>query len=252
VGDINSYEGDDWLKKINPDIGIMFGYPRKLKNKVIDRFNKFVLNAHPSDLPKNRGNFPLHSQILNNDDLVVPIYKVDTGLDSGPWIFKTMPLKTTYLSNEEVYGLVKQQVTLALFDILNKIKNSSNLEVSIQDEKLSTYADSSFYSKLFQKINWKNDAKKISNIILAAGIRNGISTSLLLNEDIIDLRVHSAYFVNMKHNYKIGRLIAIESDSYKIAAENGFVIIEDLRNKEGSKFNSEIINLDSDKDIIFI
>ena len=43
-GDINSSQGLQWLKDIDPDLGIMFGYPRKLKKNVLNSFKKFIVS----------------------------------------------------------------------------------------------------------------------------------------------------------------------------------------------------------------
>ncbi|NGX52938.1 MAG: Methionyl-tRNA formyltransferase [Candidatus Anoxychlamydiales bacterium] len=252
--DINSVQGLQWLEAINPDLGIMFGYPKKLKKDVITIFKKFILNVHPSDLPKNRGLLPLHQQIINNDPLVITIHKVDVKLDTGPWLLKTAPLDLTYLTNEEVYGLVKQQATLSTLKALELIRKNTNLKFHSQNNAMATYANGTAIIKIFQKINWENNAKQICDIIRAAGIRSGIPAFLVLNkEKRKEVKIHSAYFINQKHNHSPGCLISIENSSYKVATNDGFVIIEDLRNSTGDSFSfsSDIPSFEGKTEVFF-
>lgn len=232
---INSEEGLKWLDNIKPDLGIMFGYPKKLSKEVINRFGKFILNIHPSDLPKHRGNFPLHQQIIQNHPLVITIHKVDPRLDAGPWTYKTSPLDLSYLTCEEVYGLVKQQATLAILKIMEKILNDPDaLQFYEQNERTASYATEEVTGKSLKKIDWQNDITYICQIIQAVGIRTGISTTLLASSGKkFEAKIHAGYKIYREHAYPLGQVVSYENGSYKVAAKQGFIVIEDLRDSAG-------------------
>lgn len=243
--DINSVEGLKWLDKIQPDLGIMMGYPKRLTKEVIDRFSKFILNIHPSDLPKHRGGFPLHQQIIQNDPLVITIHKVDARLDAGPWTYKTSPLDLSCLTSEEVYGLVKQQATLAMLAILEKISKYQDLSFYEQNELSASYATRVTTTKSLQRIDWNDDIDRICTIIRAVGTRLGISVSLNTQSGRkIEAKIHSAYALHMKHDYSPGQLLSYENGSYQVAAKNGFVIIEDLRCGRGKSLVLKSCSID--------
>ena len=252
--DINSEEGLKWLDNIKPDLGIMFGYPRKLSKEVIDRFDKYILNIHPSDLPKHRGTFPLHQQIIQNHPLVITVHKVDPRLDAGPWIYKTSPLDLSYLTCEEVYGLVKQQATLAILKVIEKILNDpDNLQFYEQDELSVSYATEAVTGKSLKKIDWQNDIAYICKVIQAVGIRTGISTSLLTSSGKkFEAKIHGGYEIYQKHAHHLGQVISYENGSYKVAAKQGFIIIEDLRSSEGKPLLPSALNLDKIENLFFI
>lgn len=251
--DINSEKGLRWLDAINPDLGVMFGYPRKLTKEVIDRFNKFILNIHPSDLPKHRGSYPLHQQIIQNDPLVVTIHKVDVRFDRGPWIYKTAPLDLSYLTNEEVYGLVKQQATLAILAILKRIVNHEDLPFYEQTELSGSYATWSKVGKSLQKIDWQNDIDLICSVIRAAGTRSGIFTSLANQSgQKFEAKIHSGYGLRQQHNYLPGQAVSYENGTYKVAVKHGFIIIDDLRTSEGKPLDPKFFSIDNIESLVFI
>jgi|GEM_PF-4426009 len=251
-GDINLPDGIKWIDEIRPDIGIMFGYPRKLTQLIIDRFNRFVLNIHPSDLPKHRGAYPLHQQIIQNDPLVVTIHKIDTRFDAGSWIYKSSPIDISYLTREEVYGLMKQQAILGIVKVLENLSNLK-LEFKDQNECLVSYATEATTGKLCTRINWQNDLDIICNIIRAAGTRSGISTTLVIRyEQKIETKIYSAYGIRQEHSHQPGEVLAYQNKSFKVAATHGFLIIDDLRNDQGKSLDLTNMLASNGNDLIFV
>jgi methionyl-tRNA formyltransferase len=66
------------------DVAISMNYPGLIPRRVIDLFRLGILNAHPGDLPRYRGNACTAWAILNGEDrAAVCIHRMDERLDSG-------------------------------------------------------------------------------------------------------------------------------------------------------------------------
>ena len=75
------------LIKHEVDLVVLAGFMRILSNSFIEKFNRKIINIHPSLLPKYPG-LKTHEKVINNKDKYhgVTIHLVDEGLDSGPII----------------------------------------------------------------------------------------------------------------------------------------------------------------------
>ena len=87
---INSEEVISMLTACNADIAVSFNWLTIVGQSVIDAFPYGVLNAHPGDLPRYRGNACPNWAMLSNDDkVVISIHQMEPDkLDSGAIILK--------------------------------------------------------------------------------------------------------------------------------------------------------------------
>ena len=82
----NSSEALEILDSYSPDLGIISG-ARILKQKVIDKFNKGIINIHPGLIPESRGLDTPHWSVYNDIPLGVTSHFIDKRVDAG-WIIK--------------------------------------------------------------------------------------------------------------------------------------------------------------------
>lgn len=75
------------LEKIKPDY-IVLGGSRILKEHIIKKVKKGILNSHPAILPKYQGLDCVGWAILNNDPVGATVHFIDSGIDSGPIILQ--------------------------------------------------------------------------------------------------------------------------------------------------------------------
>ena len=74
----------DFLKKSNPDLGIVVSYGLIIPTEILEIPRFGFLNIHPSLLPRWRGAAPIQRAIMNGDEKTgVNIMKLDDGLDTG-------------------------------------------------------------------------------------------------------------------------------------------------------------------------
>ena len=85
------------LIKHEVDLIVLAGFMRILSNSFIEKFNRKIINIHPSLLPKYPG-LKTHEKVINNKDKYhgVTIHLVDEGLDSGPIIAQARFEATKY------------------------------------------------------------------------------------------------------------------------------------------------------------
>ena len=86
------------------DLIVLAGFMRILSNSFIEKFNRKIINIHPSLLPKYPG-LNTHEKVINNKDKFhgVTIHLVDEGLDSGPIIAQARFVATKY---KDIDGLI--------------------------------------------------------------------------------------------------------------------------------------------------
>ena len=120
------------LIKHKVDLIVLAGFMRILSNSFIEKFNKKIINIHPSLLPKYPG-LKTHEKVMNNNDKYhgVTIHLVDEGLDSGPIIaqarFKATKYKDINSLTTKVHSLEHKLYPLIIKMIVEREINLSEL-----------------------------------------------------------------------------------------------------------------------------
>lgn len=90
------YKGNDFYNKIKNffeediDLIVLAGFLSILDEEFIDKWNKKIINIHPSLLPKYGGQsmygLNVHSSVLKSNDTTTgaTVHYVDSGIDTGP------------------------------------------------------------------------------------------------------------------------------------------------------------------------
>ncbi len=82
---------ENWLKKMEPDLIVIFGMSELLKKNIIDIPKKGCINLHPSFLPKYRGGYPVFWTYYYFDlNPGVTVHYIDEGEDTGNIIYQEM------------------------------------------------------------------------------------------------------------------------------------------------------------------
>jgi phosphoribosylglycinamide formyltransferase 1 len=95
------------LKKKNIDLICLAGYMKILKKQFINRFNKKIINIHPSLLPKYKG-LNTFKRVLDKNELLTgcTVHYVNNKLDSGKVILK----KKVYIESKDNEKTLKNKV----------------------------------------------------------------------------------------------------------------------------------------------
>ena len=124
------HEIGELLIKHEVDLIVLAGFMRILSKSFIKKFNKKIINIHPSLLPKYPG-LKTHEKVMKNKDKYhgVTIHLVDEGLDSGPIIaqakFKTSKYKDIdsliikiHSVEQKLYPLILKRIVDGEIDLL--------------------------------------------------------------------------------------------------------------------------------------
>ena len=139
------------LYKKNISLICLAGYMKILKKKFINRFNKKIINIHPSLLPKYKG-LNTHKKVLKNKEKFTgcTVHYVNDKLDSGKIILKKKIFVASN-DNEKLTGCTVHYVNKKLDSgkiILKKkvfIESSDNeetLKAKVQKKEYRAYSES--------------------------------------------------------------------------------------------------------------
>ena len=149
----NEYEFLRELRALSPDVIVVVAYGQKLGNDILQMARFYVLNIHPSLLPKHRGPEPVARALLNGDAFTgVCIVKVVEKMDAGPVLGITrvpVPPEATTPEMEEQ---------------LSQVGDRRQIEIP-QDEREASYAKK--FEKNDGRIDWRKPASKIQNFVRA-------------------------------------------------------------------------------------
>lgn len=133
---INSDEINQMISETKPDIGISMNWLTMIEKKTIEIFPYGILNAHPGDLPRYRGNACPNWAILNNETrIAITIhYMIDKQLDAGDIIVKDYYELNAEDNISTIYEYMEKKVPELFIDALNKITKERFCGLAQSDE----------------------------------------------------------------------------------------------------------------------
>jgi len=141
----NNKEILDIVNKHSIDLGIIAG-ARILRYKIIQFFNRGIINFHPGLLPECRGLDSMFWSIYNNYPLGVTSHLINKKIDCGKLILKT---KIKLSLDDNLFSINKKIYNLQLALIKPTFKKiQDNLELMDLDDSIEY---NSYMSELFQK-----------------------------------------------------------------------------------------------------
>jgi len=158
-------EAQKILADYHADLMIVVAYGLLLPQVVLDTPALGCINIHASLLPRWRGAAPIQRAILAGDpETGVCIMQMDTGLDTGPVLFKSAcPIyadDTAQILHDRLAILGSEALLATLDDI-----ESLQANVQIQDNSFSCYAKKLL--KAEATIDWRQSADEINRQVHA-------------------------------------------------------------------------------------
>lgn len=153
--------------ELDADICISVNWITVLRQPFLDRFRHGVLNAHPGDLPRYRGNACLNWAILAGEsEGVLTVHRMVEELDAGPIALKRRRAIAADEDISTLYAWLDEVIPTALVDALDGIADGT-LEFVEQDPEIRPLR---VYPRKREdgKINWHESAETISRLIRAS------------------------------------------------------------------------------------
>ena len=161
------------LKASKVEYGIVADFSFLIPYQLIEFFNGKLINIHFSLLPLYRGASPVQFAILNGDETTGITYQlIDKKMDGGKIVHQIGYKLANNETSGHLYSVLFELASENLADVINRF-HDGQLKPRIQEENLATYtyspshAQSTFIYKEDARINWKDDAKKIEQMIRA-------------------------------------------------------------------------------------
>ena len=156
----------DIIKECKGEIGVSMNWPGIIKEDVIGLFSKGILNSHPGDLPRYRGNACPNWAIINHEKRVaLTIHFMESGvLDSGDILVKKYYDLGRETTIGDVYSWLEQVIPTAFKQAVEGIETCSISPKSQNDLGLKPLRA---FPRIPQDsfIDWNQDAATVDMII---------------------------------------------------------------------------------------
>tara|TARA_B100000676_G_C18075195_1_gene847125 strand:+ start:2431 stop:3363 length:933 start_codon:yes stop_codon:yes gene_type:complete len=216
------------IKSSNCDYAVSMNWATLIKPETLNLFKKGILNIHPGDLPRYRGNATVNWAILNEEKQIgLTIHLMTEKLDEGPIVKKEYfnLKKNTYVG--DVYEWIKEiSPTLVNQSLIglnsNKIKLSEQSKTGINPMRCFPRKPEDSH------INWNQPSQTILKLIRASSKPFLGAYSILdpLNKKAV---IWKAIATNTDYEYHAipGQVCYAENGYPVIASKDGLIKIID-------------------------
>lgn len=216
---LNDGTFEAWLKEQAPEVCPLAAYGRILKQPILDVPVYGFINVHPSLLPRHRGPSPIHTAILEGDEVTgVSIMRLDAGMDTGDILLQEeapiAPDDTTASLSERLAKLGAELLVQGL-----ELIASGRAEFRPQDHARATVTKQ--FEKADGRIQWAEPAARIHNLVRAA-FPWPVAHCLHSGEVC---RIHKTEVVHEAADATPGAVVRVEKDRVQVATGDGLLAI---------------------------
>ncbi len=167
TGKINSSEIVELIKGVHAELAVSMNWLTLIGEEVISCFKFGILNAHPGDLPRYRGNAcPNWAMIQDEDKIGVSVHYMDPyNLDAGNIVLKEMIEIDENTEIVDIYEELEARIPKMFVTAANQIAAGTDRSVIQDKQGLRCYprkpADG--------RIDWNCTCRYISGIVRASG-----------------------------------------------------------------------------------
>ena len=233
---INLNETINWIKNKPADICLSVNWKTVIGSDVRNLFKHGIINAHPGNLPKYRGNAVTNWAIIQGDDkIVLTLHQMDEGLDSGPILAKAdIPIGDNTFIKDTIITL--NNITPKLFlKVLDEI-NRGVVSYQIQEKNIDSILRCYPRIPSDSEINWNDSAINIERLIRASSEPYSGAYTFLENKKITIWKARTE-----KISFKIlgtpGQVVEVHRDKNEVAvlSGDGFLVIQLIQLENNNK-----------------
>jgi methionyl-tRNA formyltransferase len=223
---LKSEEFSEQLNELDPNVIIVVAF-RMLPKQVWQYPEYGTFNLHASLLPQYRGAAPIHWAIINGETTTgVSTFFIDEKIDTGEMILQK---ETTITPDETVGDLHDKLMNLGCSTVTETLKLISEDTVTTTPQPQNTTLKTAYkLNNDNTRVNWSLPVNEVYNKI--RGLNPFPVAYTILHQDNEELRM-KLYKVRMQqeeHSKSPGTL-NIEDSTLKIAAKDGFILVEELQ-----------------------
>ena len=155
VDDLNAPQVVDSVRKHEADVVIFGGTPQILKEAWQHGAWRYLLNVHPSPLPRQRGSCPIWWSIVDGEEHKgVTVHRLEPGVDDGPMLAQLVEPLTEQTTGGQLLDWILEKIPLVLDEAVERIRTSTE-ELRPQDESRATIRR--WPRKIHRRIHWRVD-----------------------------------------------------------------------------------------------
>lgn len=221
--DVNAYESMRELRALSPDAIVVAAYGQKLGNELLSLARRYVVNIHPSLLPRYRGPAPVARAILDGETATgVSIIKLVEKMDAGPILGVTRCEIPPEATTPEVEARLSQVGADLLLEVLDDIQRDAVVELP-QDEREATYARK--FEKGDGRIDWRKQGFKIHNFVRA--LQPFPCAFTFINR--MRVLIYKVQPIRGRTPQRPGAVTAADKDALRVACGDGEVALLELQ-----------------------
>jgi methionyl-tRNA formyltransferase len=222
----------DMLALSDADIGVSMNYPSILPQSVIDLFPLGILNIHPGDLPRYRGNACQAWALLQGESrLAVCVHRMIGGeIDSGDIISRSYLDVDFRTKVGQAWRWLVEIAPVLVLDALEKLQHNPNFAIERQSgrpsDALRCYPRKPEDGRIF----WDRPAIEVLRLINASGRPYAGAFCQLEAERMV---VWEAELGNMQERFLAvpGQTTRIGVDHVEVACREGMVRLTEVELK---------------------
>lgn len=211
------------LKELNPELIVVVAFGQILSKEILDIPKYGCINVHASILPAYRGAAPINWAIIKGEkNSGVTTMFMDVGLDTGDMIYK----EYVEISEEDNSSTLHDKLSSAGYTVLKKTIDNlkkGDLPREKQIEEESSYAP--IMDKSLGKVNWKNSAEDIYNLVRGVIPWPGAHTTI--NDDV--MKIWGVKKSSKKTDKAPGMIIDVTQEGIYVATNDGVVVIDEIQ-----------------------
>lgn len=211
------------LKELNPELIVVVAFGQILSKEILDIPKYGCINVHASILPAYRGAAPINWAIIKGEKTSgVTTMFMDVGLDTGDMIYK----EYVEISEEDNSSTLHDKLSSAGYTVLKKTIDNlkkGDLPREKQIEEESSYAP--IMDKSLGKVNWKNSAEDIYNLVRGVIPWPGAHTTI--NDDV--MKIWGVKKSSKKTDKAPGMIIDVTQEGIYVATKDGVVVIDEIQ-----------------------
>ena len=220
---LNETENIEILKSLNPDCIVVVAYGQILPKSILEIPKFGCINVHGSLLPKYRGASPIASAILNGEELTgVTTMYMDTGLDKGDMIYKSVTKISESMNTEELHDILMNDGAKLLSKTLIDIE-AGVIERKVQDDSESTYAP--LLKKEMGLIDWTLSSLKIHNLVRGMFPWPCAYT----NYEEKTLKIFTGQPISGEFKGEAGEILEVSKDGILVKTGDGAFLVKEIQ-----------------------
>jgi methionyl-tRNA formyltransferase len=220
------------LKNLNADLQLVVAF-RMLPEVVWNMPKLGTYNLHASLLPKYRGAAPINWAVINGDEESgVTTFKLKHEIDTGNILFQEKVKLNSTTTAGELYDhlmIIGSQLILKTVQQIEYSVNN-NVELNFIEQQNTQVSHAPKLVKETGKLNWKNTALTIYNLIRGLSPYPSAHTELDNKTEALQLlKIYKATHNVVAHEYTNGLLLSDNKTFLKIACVDGFINVLELQ-----------------------